>query len=136
MTSVSFKSIFSGSDAWFRLLLAAVFLSAGIFRIFNPAAASLEMQLLGLPVALSWLVMVLEIITGISLLLNFKTRLISLVLVIFVLLSLIWAIIKDGSDILAGAGELFVFDLNPTDFFLHLIFLIILFFLANKSQEN
>lgn len=132
----NFKNIFSGPDSWLRLLLAAIFLSAGIFRIFNPAAAGLEMRLLGLPAFLSWLVMVLEIVAGLCLLFKKWHRQASFILAAFVFLALLWAVIRGGAGIFAGAEELFVFNLEATDFFLHFVFLVILVVLAQKAGRR
>lgn len=127
---------FKSSDL-LRLLLAAIFLSAGIFRIFNPAAASLELENLHLPLLLTYFLIILEIGAGLMLLFNKYLKEVYRVLAGFMFLTLAWGLIINGSGIIKQSGELFVFRTNPTDFFLHLVFLIILIaLLLDKRNKN
>jgi uncharacterized membrane protein YphA (DoxX/SURF4 family) len=117
-----------------RILLALVFLSAGIFRIFNPAAAIFELSHLHLPIFLAGLLIIFEIGAGLGLLLNKYVKQIYWLLIIFLILILIWALIVAGGELIKSAGELFVFNLTPTDFLLHLFFLLITITLLLKKK--
>lgn len=119
-----------------RLFLAAVFLSAGIFRIFNPAAAEAELIALNLEVSLSGLLVIFEVSAGFLLLLNIKVRPTVYCLLGFLLCAVIYGIIINGPDILKNSWELFVFRLTPTDIFLHVAFIIMLLVvLLSKNKK-
>jgi len=106
-----------------RIFLTFVFLSAGFFRIFNSGAAKLELINLQLPTFLSVLIIIFEITAGIILLANKYVRYVYWLLVFFLVFILVWGLAINGQAIAKSAGELFVFNLTPTDLFLHFIFL-------------
>ncbi len=108
-----------------RIFLSLVFLSAGLFRIFNPGAATLELAGLHLPAFLSVLIIIFEIMAGLALLLNKYVKYIYWLLIFFLVFILIWGLAINGQAIIKNAGELFVFNLTPTDLFLHFIFLLL-----------
>ena len=121
-----------------RIFLGLVFLSAGIFRIFNWQQAILELSNLKLEtVFLPILLVILEIGTGIFLILNFKTKKALSVLIIFLGFALVWTLANYGKTLISNSYELFTFQANPTDFFLHLTYLaiIIYLFLSLKEKE-
>lgn len=122
------------SDCLLRLLMAAVFISAGLFRIFNPAAAEIELNRLSLPFFLSWIILVIEIGGGFFLLFNKFVKETAVVSILFLVFALVNALVVSGRDMIVKAGELFVFDANPTDFFMHFVFLIILISLLIKKS--
>jgi uncharacterized membrane protein YphA (DoxX/SURF4 family) len=64
----NFKKILSGQDSLLRILMAVIFISAGLFRIFNPIAAENELIKLGLPNFFTWFILVIEIGGGFVLL--------------------------------------------------------------------
>lgn len=111
---------------YLRIILACIFLVAGIYRIFNPALASSELVSLQLPDFMSLLIIILEIVAGILLLFDYFTRPVYYSLILFMTLTLFWSIIVSGHTLLKTADELFIFNLNPTDFFLHAIFLLLI----------
>jgi len=117
-----------------RLFLGLTFLSAGIYRIFNWNQAVSEFSKLGL--GISWyliiLTIALEIIGGLFLIFNIKTKKVLLALIIFIVIALISAFLTNGKDIISRIGELFVFNPSPTDTFLHFAYLIILIYLFKK----
>ncbi len=117
-----------------RIFLALVFLSAGIFRIFNADMSVLEYSRLSLPIYLSPLMIFFEIGTGLLLLLNRYTKVVYYFLAAFMLVVFLWSFIIDGRELLRSAGELFVYDLNPTDLFLHFVFLLIICILLFKKK--
>ncbi len=119
-----------------RYFLAAVFLSAGIFRIFNPEMAEQEMLSLALPPAFSYFLIFLEIGSGLLLLLNKWVKIVYWVLIVFLIGALEMALAIDAKGILNAASELFVFNLTPTDFFLHSIFLLIIILLIFRKKNN
>lgn len=132
MTLVNFKK---KPDDLLRVLMALVFLSAGLFRIINPDLANLELKNLYLPEFLSLPLILLEVGGGFYLLIKGKYwRRILLTFIIFLSFALINALRANFSGLIESASELFVFNLTPTDFFLHLVFIIILLFLFWKKK--
>lgn len=117
-----------------RIFLGLVFLSAGIYRIFNWQQAVLEISNLHVPFTafLAILVITLEIAGGVLLILNFQTKKVALAFSIFIALALILAFLSNGQEIINNIGKLFTFQAEPTDFFLHFTYLIILLFIASK----
>lgn len=119
-----------------RLFLGIIFLSAGVYRIFNWQQAVLEFSKLNLNfVYLIALIIALEIIGGLFLILNIKTKKVLLVFIVFILLALMVALLSSGQALINNIGELFSFDANPTDVFLHFTYLIILTYLFWKQKE-
>jgi uncharacterized membrane protein YphA (DoxX/SURF4 family) len=121
-------------EVFWRYFLALVFLSAGIFRIFNPSVAAQEFVNLELPLFLSPLMIIFEISAGLGLLLNKYTKQIYCSLLVFLVIVLGWALIINGREIINQASELFIFNLTPTDWFLHLVFLIIVVSLFKRGR--
>ena len=112
-----------------------IFLTAGFFRVFNSGAAFQELELLNIPVIFSWPLIILEIAGGFLLIFNKYLKIVSIIFIIFLIGALVNAVYLDGLNLFFKAGELFVFNLTPTDFFLHFVFLIILIsFLINKEK--
>ena len=130
----SFKNFISSGN-WLRFALALIFISAGIFRIFNPAAAAAELANLQLPSFLTWIILVIEIGGGILLFLGKQIRLVSFLFIVFLIIALVAALAANGLEILAKAHQLFVFNLEPTDFFLHVLFLLLLIALAVRHSR-
>jgi uncharacterized membrane protein YphA (DoxX/SURF4 family) len=129
------KIIIKPSDI-LRILMSLIFLSAGIFRIFNPMAAEAELIRLGLPAYFTWFILVIEIGGGVMLLLGKFVKQVSAVFILFLVFALITGLMINGREIISQAGELFVFDANSTDFFMHLVFLVILVFLLLKNNKS
>ncbi len=128
------KIILTQSDL-LRILIGFVFLTAGFFRVFNSGAAFQELELLNIPVIFSWPLIILEIAGGFLLIFNKYLKIVSIIFIIFLIGALVNAVYLDGLNLFFKAGELFVFNLTPTDFFLHFVFLIILIsFLINKEK--
>ena len=108
-----------------RYFLALVFLSAGLFRIFFPELAAQELISLGLPQTLSSLIIIFEISAGLLLIFNKQTKYVYFSLLLFLSTALFWGLLIAGPEIILSLEELFIFNLTPTDWLLHLIFLII-----------
>jgi len=117
-----------------RVFLALVFLSAGLFRIFNSGEAKLELINLHLPSFLSRLIIIFEITAGVVLLANKRVKYIYWLLVFFLVFILIWGLVINGPAIIQNVGELFVFNLTPTDLFLHFVFLLLVIVLLVKKK--
>ncbi len=124
LENIKIKNLFWRPLDFLRIFLAFVFLTAGIFRIFNPAVASEEFIVLGLPQFLTGPMIFFEIMVGLALLFNKFTRLAYFLLIAFLIFALSLAIFINGRELFAGVSELFVFNLTPTDWFLHLLFLL------------
>ncbi len=127
--------VFFGSDKLLRFFLALVFLSAGVYRVYYPDLAVQEFINLKLPTWLSPLMIVFEIGAGLGLLINRYAKLIYYSLLVFLVFILTWAFIINGKMIISQAGELFVFNLNPTDWFLHFIFLFLTIIMLARKNE-
>jgi uncharacterized membrane protein YphA (DoxX/SURF4 family) len=85
---------------------------------------------------LSWLVVVFEIGAGLCLLTNKYLKPVYFLLATFISLALLWALIVSGQEIIRRAGELFAFNLNPTDFLLHFVFLLLIIVLLIKQNSR
>jgi len=134
LETIKFKKILAQPEDILRIFLSLVFLSAGIFRIFNYQAVVMEFSQLEIPIFFSYLVILFEIIAGLFLLFNKFSHQIYYLLVFFVTSALIWAFMINGRSLLADIGELFVFNLNPTDVFLHFVFLLIVIYLILRRM--
>ncbi len=134
LENIKFFQIIKKPENFLRIFLALIFLTAGIFRIFNPRMAIIELVGLGLPAWLSPLIIFFEIVVGLFLLVNRYSRFIYYLLIIFIVIALGWAFTISGGDLLRSARELFVLNLNPTDIFLHFVFLIIIFTLLRLKK--
>jgi uncharacterized membrane protein YphA (DoxX/SURF4 family) len=132
---MSLKKIIAGEDSLLRLLLALIFISAGLFRIFNSAAATTELARLNLPAFFTWFILIIEIGGGLLLLCGKFVKQVSIIFILFLIFALTTALVVNGHNIISQAGELFVFDAVPTDFFLHFVFLIILVYLFRGKKE-
>ena len=128
------KNISESPEEIFRIFLGLVFLTAGLFRIFNPDMAVIEFTALKLPVFLSGLTVFFEIGAGICLLLNKYAKLIYWLLLGFLSFVLVWSLIVGGSAIVSSLREIFVFNLNSTDWLLHFVFLLIIVVLVIKKK--
>lgn len=121
-------------DPWvlLRLLMALIFLSAAIFRIFNIEAARSELLELSLPQILVWPLITLELIGGLCLLLDYQSKKAAIILSLFLFFALTQALFVNYQVILKQLPELFVFKANALDWFLHLVFIFILLSLFRK----
>jgi len=136
MTLENFKKLFNNSFDVLRILMALVFISAGCFRVFNSELAKLELINLHLPIFLSYILIIFEIIGGLLLLINKFVKQISILFIIFLVFALGWLLIFNGKILLNQVSELFILNSTPTDFFLHLVFLIILIFLLINQSAS
>ncbi len=136
MISENLKSSFFAPSNWLRISLALIFFSAGLFRVLNPAAATAELAALNLPGFLTWIILAIELGGGIFLFLGKRTRLVSWLFIVFLVIALISALAVNGQEIVVNAHKLFVFDPEPTDFFMHAVFLLILLTLVFRQNKN
>lgn len=136
MTLENFKNNFLASHNWLRLALALIFFSAGLFRLFNLEAAIIELSALNLPGFLTWVILAIELGGGILLFLGKQIRLVATLFIIFLVVALVAALLANGQEIVATAHKLFVFNPEPTDFFMHTVFLLILITLVFKTNKK
>lgn len=122
-------ALIKNPSALLRVLMGLVFLAAGVFRLFVPQAALTEMIGLGVSSLLVFPITAFEIVLGLSLILNRYVKYTSIALILFLLFALLRGLALGGKGLLLAAGELFVFNVNPTDIFMHLVFLLILVFI-------
>lgn len=119
-----------------RMFLGLAFLSAAVFRVFSPELASLELLSLNLPQALFWPLVLLELVAGLSLLFNYRVKLSAFVLSLFLVFALSRPLLVDKFFVWEKMRVLFTFQADMTDWFLHLVFLIILVSLFLKNKNN
>jgi uncharacterized membrane protein YphA (DoxX/SURF4 family) len=119
-----------------RLFLGIVVLSAGTFRALFFESALKEAEMLGLPFWFSFFIIIFEIVCGILLIFNIKIKLVLSLVAVFLTLAIIIALIGNAGQIIENAGELFVFDSTPTDIFLHITYLVIIFALIYDKQKG
>ena len=71
-----------------RIMLALIFILAGVGKIQDPAGTAGYMQSMGVPGILLWPTIALEILGGIAIAIGYKTRYAAFALAIFSLLAL------------------------------------------------
>ena len=70
-----------------RIMLALIFILAGVGKITDPAGTMAYMQSAGLPGLLLWPTIALELLGGIALVVGYKTRLVAFALAAFCVLT-------------------------------------------------
>jgi putative oxidoreductase len=70
-----------------RILLALIFVIAGIGKFNDPAGTTAYMASVGLPGILLWPTIALEVLGGIAIIIGFQTRIVSYLLAAFTLLA-------------------------------------------------
>jgi putative oxidoreductase len=70
-----------------RILLALIFVIAGIGKFNDPAGTTGYMASVGLPAILLWPTIALEVLGGIAIIIGFQTRIVSYLLAAFTLLA-------------------------------------------------
>jgi putative oxidoreductase len=70
-----------------RILLALIFVIAGIGKFNDPAGTTAYMASVGLPGILLWPTIALEVLGGIAIIVGFQTRIVSYLLAAFTLLA-------------------------------------------------
>lgn len=66
-----------------RVMLALIFVLAGVGKISDPAGTAAYMQSMGVPGLLLWPTIALEVLGGLALIIGYKTRLVAAALAIF-----------------------------------------------------
>jgi len=112
-------------DLLIRIFIGLVFLSAAVYRIFNFGAAQEELLNLNMPLFLAIPLIILELYIGASFLFNFYTKPACIVIIIFLISALLVGFFGNSQLIIQDIGELFVFSADPTDMFMHFIYLLI-----------
>lgn len=136
MISENIKKAINKPEILLRYFLALIFLSAAIFRIFFKEEALKELVYLNLSPNLQIFLIVFEIIVGITLLFGKYIKIIYSILILFLIFALSWSFILYGQNLILNVKELFVFNVNPTDWFLHFVFLILALFLLQKERKR
>ena len=122
--------------ALLRILMGIVFLSAAVYRIFNPDDAAAEMASLNLPQLLMFPMIALELLMGVLLLLGRYLQVVLPSAIGLMVLANGIGLWKNAATIAQTAGTLFVFDATATDAVLHLTFTIILIALLLSVQQR
>lgn len=66
-----------------RMMLALIFILAGVGKIIDPAGTSQYMEMMGVPAVLLWPTVFLEVVGGIALAVGYKTALAAFALALF-----------------------------------------------------
>ena len=119
-----------------RFAAGFVFLSAAVFRVFNPAAAAHEMIRLHLPAGVSWAIVVFEIAVAMMFLLNVRVRLAALATILFLCGAIALALAIYWKEVFAAMHELFVFNPTPTDILLHVMYVLFLVLLVRGLRDT
>ena len=120
-----------------RIFLGIIFILAAIYRLLFYNNAIQEMINLNLPVFFSWIIISLEIIIGILFLIDKFVKQSAIILVSFLIIGIIVAVISNFQKIILNIGELFVMDNNPTDIFLHIVYVgILIYAILDKKTKS
>lgn len=109
-----------------RIFLGIVFISAAVYRIFNYGIAKQEMASLKIPAFFVFIVIIFEILVGLAFMFNKYIKFAAILSAFFLILAIMLALIVNGKNIILSIGEIFVFNLTPTDILLHITFLILI----------
>ena len=118
----------------YRIVFALVFIGAGIFRLLNLDAGFHEMEMLGLPVFFTYIVLIFETACGILLLIGKKIHLVYISLGIFLTCALLWGFISNFKIIVNTSSELFIFNATATDMMLHFMYLVLILAILRKQK--
>lgn len=120
------------------MFLGIIFLSAGLFRIFDYPAAQLEVNGLQLPIAASVLVIILELAIAICFLTNRYVKYASLVAALFLMVPISISFFLYSEMLYSQFSDLFVFNATATDVVLHLVFLVlvVLIFVTERKKGD
>lgn len=116
--------------------LVFVFLSAAVYRILNIQEGFTEMATFGLPNWFAYFIIALEVFAAISLAVK-KMRLLALTLLaLFMIITLILSAVNHP-ELFREIAEVFTYDHDPTDFALHLTYLVVIaFMLVSISRKR
>lgn len=119
-----------------RVFLGIVFICAAAYRTFHYDAAVREMNVLALPTILIIPIILLELGIGAALIAGWRTRQVTILTALFLIFAVSTGIIIGGQNIIASAGELFIFNPTPTDIFLHGTYLVIALAIAVQYRKS
>ena len=120
-----------------RIVMGLNFLTAAIFRTFNFGFAKTEVNSLLLPWFFALVVIGVEYICGIMFLMNKKPKAVAGVLIGFLILATILGTIAYGPiQLLKDSGELFVYNLDPTDIYMHITYLVVLVYMFFELKNK
>lgn len=141
MVHQKFQNIFTNTNYnLLRFFLGVVFVSAGIYRIFNIDHGFQEIAYFGFSgkfaIIMIIFIILLEIIFGIFLLLNKYLKITIISLMFFLIIAFFILILRNFNFIWENLSELFIFNPTPTDIVLHICFFIMLMMLYNSYKNN
>lgn len=136
LDSTKFKKMIKEPQGLLRIFMAGVFISAGLFRIFSPDLAAVELVALNLSPSLSWVLVIFEIGLGTLLLLEKTASRAAYLLFIFLFCAVTYGLTIAGREILKQSWELFLFRLTPTDIFLHIAFMVMLLVIVMLRKDR
>jgi uncharacterized membrane protein YphA (DoxX/SURF4 family) len=116
-----------------RFFLGTVFILAASYRIFCYKCAVVEKESLGIPIYFLFIIVPLEIVIGVCLLLDKKIKSISILAILFLLVSVIVVLLVNFTVMINSLGGIFIFDPNYTDILLHITYIFFFLFLVCKK---
>ena len=105
--------------------LSAVFFLAVAYRIVFIEAAYEEMRALHLSTWIAWPLIIFELCLAIGFLSKKFFKAASIAAIVFLGSAIAIALYWNFASILSSMGELFIFNPNPTDILLHLVFVLL-----------
>lgn len=129
------KKINKSNDKWIIILLGIVFISAGLYRIFNYGVGVKEFQELKTSQIFLPLTIILELVLGTLLVLNKKVNFVLKSLLIFLGTAITIGVITNFKSIFSNINELFTFQANPTDILLHISYGVIILLILLRRKE-
>jgi len=120
------------------IFMGVVFLSAALYRIFNYEIAVTEFTNLKLPLFLIPMTILLEIVIGILFIVRKYIKYAVLVASFFLVSAIFIGIISNFTNIAERVHELFVFNAEPTDIVLHILYvgILIAIYLFYPSEKK
>jgi uncharacterized membrane protein YphA (DoxX/SURF4 family) len=119
-----------------RLIMGMVFILAASFRLLFPSQAGAELAGLGLPGLMTWIIVLIELIVGVMLLVDYRVQVAAWIGIAFLGLALLWAFTHGFRQILDSVSDLFVFDIDPTDILLHFMYIILLAIILHRTKHE
>jgi uncharacterized membrane protein YphA (DoxX/SURF4 family) len=121
---------------WIVLLVGFIFLSAAIYRVFNYNAGVNEFNFLKIPLLFLPFIILLEVVLGLCFILNKKVFYASIIAIVFLSTAIILAFVSNFWAIINSISELFIFEANPTDILLHLLYILLLYLILSKYRNS
>jgi len=118
-----------------QFLFGFAFLVAGVYRLTNPLAARMEVDLFHFPFWIARVMAVLEVVFGFMLLCNLRPKIAFTGMASMLFFILLISLKEYSFFLFSNIKELLVIDPTMTDFFLHSVYLLIIIFVYLKKPN-